>query len=409
MSFGRLSKTVALFLLGLLAVLGLAAASAQSPRSAQSPHSAQAIPTTTTLIITSPGTIFFGQNIDGFASVSSSDGSSLTGTIAFYDGTRTICVVSATKAASCPASSGQGFAVGTHVITAAYSGDATHSASSSNPVTITVLPDAPTETTTTLTSNMDPASSGQEVTFTADVFAATPVTAPTGLVTFFDGTEVLGTADLAATGSASFSTASLNAGSHNITASYGGDQSNAPSVSGPLTETVTDTGGSTDNGFSLAVTGSTTVGVGRMTNLLVSVTEARGYSRPIDLSCADLPSEAACTFGVHTIPAGGGSTTLEFSTIAPHDCGSSVPYFESAAMPFAGPALAGIAILFLPGRRNRIRRLLIALVCLSGLAGCGNCTDLGTRPGSYTIKVIGTPSGASTALSAKVKMDVILK
>jgi hypothetical protein len=39
--------------------------------------------------------------------------------------------------------------------------------------------------------------------------------------------------------------------------------------------------------------------------------------------------------------------------------------------------------------------------------GCGNCTDLGTRPGDYTIKVIGTSTGASSnAVVAKIVLHV---
>jgi hypothetical protein len=169
----------------------------------------------------------------------------------------------------------------------------------------------------------------------------------------------------------------------------------------------------------VTVTGSTTVGVGRTAKLTVSVVAAGVYAQPVELSCADLPTEAACTFGVHTIPGGGGSTTLELSTIAPHDCGSTVPYFESAGLGFVGPAVAGVGILFLPGKRRRgLKGLLMGLIAICGLAaltGCGNCTDLGTRPGSYTIKVIGTAPGTGSSSTpgdvamAKVKMNVILK
>jgi hypothetical protein len=28
------------------------------------------------------------------------------------------------------------------------------------------------------------------------------------------------------------------------------------------------------------------------------------------------------------------------------------------------------------------------------ITGCGNCTDLGTRPNTYTIQITGTASGA---------------
>ena len=64
------------------------------------------------------------------------------------------------------------------------------------------------------------------------------VAAPTGVVTFLDGSTVLGTKTLVGSGVASFSTASLSVGSHAITASYAGDANSAASVSTVLMETV---------------------------------------------------------------------------------------------------------------------------------------------------------------------------
>ena len=94
----------------------------------------------------------------------------------------------------------------------------------------------PSPTTTSLMSSLNPSTFGQAVTFTAAVTAgATPVTA--GSVTFRDGTTVLGTVDLNASGQAAFTTSTLSGGDHNISATYGGsalfDASNAS-----LTQTV---------------------------------------------------------------------------------------------------------------------------------------------------------------------------
>jgi hypothetical protein len=98
---------------------------------------------------------------------------------------------------------------------------------------LTVTSSAPTATTTTLSSNLNPAVFGSVITFTATVSPATA----TGTITFMDGASTLGTASLAS-GSATFSTASLAAGSHSITAVYGGDVNNAGSTSPILSQTV---------------------------------------------------------------------------------------------------------------------------------------------------------------------------
>src|ERR1700752_2597093 len=91
------------------------------------------------------------------------------------------------------------------------------------PVTGTVLPVATkAQTGTMLTSSVDPVVSGQSVTFTANVVAAAGSgAAPTGVVTFLDGSIVLGTKTLVGSGVANFSISSLSVGDHAITASYG--------------------------------------------------------------------------------------------------------------------------------------------------------------------------------------------
>lgn len=368
------------------------------------------VPTTTVLTITSPLTITFGQEVDGTAQVTASDGSLSTGTITFYDGATNICTIPVAPLASCPASAGAGFAVGTHVLTAVYSGDSTHLGSTSAAVTIVVLPVAKVQTMTMLTSNLDPAASGQSVTFTANV-AAMGAIAPTGVVTFLDGSTVLGTKMMVGSGVASFTTSSLSVGSHAITASYSGDANSAASVSAVLTETVTGTTTAV-NGFSVLVTGAATVGVGGVASLQVAVAPQTGYMQPVQLSCADLPSESACTFAAHMIPAGGGTTVLQLSTMAPRSCEVADSGSQTAALPFAGTTVAALLVLFLPGkRRQTIKGLLVALIALCGMAtlsGCGACTDLGTKPGTYTIRVIGTSGSGAAAnvVTTKVRVTV---
>src|SRR5437899_623500 len=151
-------------------------------------------PTTVVLTISSPLTITFGQALNGSAQVTASDHSLATGTISFYDGAANICTIPVAPSASCPASAGANFTVGTHVLTAVYSGDTTHLGSASAPVAVTVLPVATkARTVTMLTSSVDPAVSGQSVTFTANVVgAAGSAVAPTGVVTFLDASTVLG-------------------------------------------------------------------------------------------------------------------------------------------------------------------------------------------------------------------------
>jgi hypothetical protein len=82
-------------------------------------------------------------------------------------------------------------------------------------------------TVASLASSANPSSLGQPVTFTAHVYPWVKGSARiagnvTGTVTFRDGTTTLGKATLVS-GRASFTTSSLNHGTHSITATYSGD------------------------------------------------------------------------------------------------------------------------------------------------------------------------------------------
>jgi Bacterial Ig-like domain (group 3)/Invasin, domain 3/PKD domain/Right handed beta helix region len=62
--------------------------------------------------------------------------------------------------------------------------------------------------------------------------------APTGTVTFVEGSTTLGVVGLKENGTAELKIASLSVGAHHIVAEYGGDSRFAPTTSSPLTQTV---------------------------------------------------------------------------------------------------------------------------------------------------------------------------
>lgn len=84
----------------------------------------------------------------------------------------------------------------------------------------------PTTTTLARTGGNSPSKAGEAVTFTATVTGK----APTGSVTFYDGTTALGNAPLNGT-KAAFTTSKLAAGWRHISARYAGDAANQPSTS----------------------------------------------------------------------------------------------------------------------------------------------------------------------------------
>ena len=90
-------------------------------------------------------------------------------------------------------------------------------------------------TTTAVTSSLNPSTYGQKVTFTATVTGKKGT--PTGTVTFYNNTTVLGTQALT-NGSATLSTLALAAGTTPTSAVYSGDSNNADSTSPAISQVV---------------------------------------------------------------------------------------------------------------------------------------------------------------------------
>ena len=112
--------------------------------------------------------------------------------------------------------------LGSHPITTSYGGDSNFNGSIGT-LTGTNQVVNKANSSTTVISSQNPSALGQSVTFTATVSAVAPGTGtPTGSVTFKDGGNSIGTGTLSG-GVAALAISSLTAGSHTITANYGGD------------------------------------------------------------------------------------------------------------------------------------------------------------------------------------------
>ena len=163
-----------------------------------------------------------------------------TGTVTFtdftYNGTSPVTTTLATNVlldangqASVTTSSltaGGGF-LGNHLITASYSGDGTHAASS-----VTMLQKIHANASSTgVTAAPNPSSLGQTVTFTAVVSGVPSGSGtPTGMVTFQDGTTIIGQVPLGSNGAASITKSNLTTGTHSIVATYVSDTQFAASA-----------------------------------------------------------------------------------------------------------------------------------------------------------------------------------
>ena len=191
-------------------------------------------PGSATTLTSSANPSSFGQSVTFTANVTATPPATgtPTGTVDFLDGSTDLGpqTLNGSGVATLSTSS---LTVGTHSITAVYSGDSIFSASTSDPVSQDVSAAA---TTTVLNSSLNPSTYSQTVTFVATVNS--PNGTPDGTVNFLDGTAVIGTEPLNGSGVAIFSTSTLNSGTHSITAAYQGSGSFAASTSAPLSQVV---------------------------------------------------------------------------------------------------------------------------------------------------------------------------
>ncbi|WP_421926120.1 Ig-like domain repeat protein [Neoaquamicrobium sediminum] len=126
-------------------------------------------------------------------------------------------------------------ALGSHTISARYTGDTNHNSTSVLPLNHTVNK---ADTTTVLSSSANPSTVGDLVTFTATVAPTAGGGTPTGTVTFtIDGVPQAATT-LNGSGQASVSTSSLAVGPHTIAAQYSGDTNHSSSTATNLSQTV---------------------------------------------------------------------------------------------------------------------------------------------------------------------------
>ena len=181
---------------------------------------------TTTVLAASNASITLGQTVQLTASVAPA---SATGTVQFLDGVNALGTATLSSGTAVLAVSN--LAVGSHTLTAVYSGDGSDTASTSAAVAVTV---SKANSSVAVASSLNPAVAGQSVTFTATVAPA----AATGTVQFQDGGTALGTVTVTG-GVAALATSTLAAGTHSITAVYSGDSAYNPSTSATLTQTVT--------------------------------------------------------------------------------------------------------------------------------------------------------------------------
>jgi ELWxxDGT repeat protein len=183
---------------------------------------------TTTTLTSAPDPSVFGEPVTLTAIVApvSPGVGTPTGSVNFTEGATTLVFGVPLDGSGQATFTTASLAVGSHTITAGYSGDANFQTSTGNDsASPQVVNQA--STNTTLTSAPNSSAFGQTVTFTATVAVLSPGGGtPIGTVDFKDGSTDLTPGGVALAGNqATFTTAALAATSHTITAVYGGNSS----------------------------------------------------------------------------------------------------------------------------------------------------------------------------------------
>jgi hypothetical protein len=265
---------------------------------------------TVTTLAASAAPIHFTQSVTFTATVSPSGTpvTGVTGTVWFFDNGNSLGSADVTNGVA--SITVDNLDVGTHNVTAEYGGDGVFVASSSDPVSVTVLANA---TTITLAASAANSHFTEDVTFTASVVPSnTPLSGPTGTVRFFDNGNYVGSADVT-DGVASITINNLDVGDHNITAEYLGDPVFTSSSSDPIAHTVltNDTAVALDwsgNPANVVFTATVTPSGTPVTGVTGTV---NFYDNGVYLGSADL-TDGVATFAPGTLNAGIHSITAEY-------------------------------------------------------------------------------------------------
>jgi hypothetical protein len=302
---------------------------------------------------------------------------------------------------------------GSYSMTAVYLGNSNDATSTSPAVSETVG----TIPTTTVLGTVTNSGTNSEVILVATVVSEGTGMAPTGTVTFYNGTASLGTETLDSSGVAIAAPNFVSGTNYNVDAVYNGDASHSASTSQMVS--VAGTAGS-GIGFTVTVTPAT-VSVESSQNITVNVTVTSigSSTDTVDLGCASLPSVVNCHFASVSLnlPAGGTvSTQLTIDTNNPLSGGTTAMNRRAGAGRFslAGlflPLSLGFGGIFWRLRRRNPGIFTIALILVLTAAafvatGCNSFSQASAAPGTYVIQVTGTGTTTNVIEYQNVTLDI---
>jgi hypothetical protein len=303
---------------------------------------------------------------------------------------------------------------GTYNVYASYHGDPIFGGSSSSRTYAFTVAQAASSATLSTPAGVSPIDGTYFVQQGASTVMTATVTSklgsPTGSVTFMNGSTVLGTSPLNASGAATFNTSTLAAGPntsnlgqvYNITAVYSGDINFATVTSAASPIEIVPA-----SALITASPASVTTPAGTPVQSTLTITPLEGYAPKLGatLYCdnSTLPQYSECTFDVPTLDIydAKGAPVISHVTISsnlpvnvgtlrndPSRRGPSPIEYAS----LFGLGVAGLAL----RRKTRLNAKLLTVICLvllaGSVAGLGGCTNSGYTHTPPSPQVT-TPSG----------------
>jgi hypothetical protein len=316
-----------------------------------------------------------------------------TGTVTFYDGTTVLGTGGISNGVAALTTSS--LAAGTHSITAQYAGDAKQPPLVSAPLSQVVNP---VSSAVAFNVAPNPATQGSPVTLTATV-----PTGATGTVTFYDGTTVIGTVAVV-NGAATLTVTNLAAGSHSITAVYGGDANHTAATSPAVSLTINP---ALTADFKVTnQTPAQLIPPGASASYQISITSVNlPFTNVVTLSATNLPHGATFTFTPSTITPGSAGATSTFTVSVPK---------QSAALHRSTQVPLVLAVVLLPfaalkrarGKPHRwLLWFVVSFAFIGSAIGCGSGGYFNQPQQTYTITVTGTSADLVHSTTATLTLQ----
>jgi hypothetical protein len=191
-------------------------------------------------------------------------------------------------------------------------------------------------------------------------------------------------------------------GSCTVTAGQAGNANYNAAASVPRSFTINPAIVSDD--FTIAATlPSVTVTTGQAATEHITITPNPATLTALTLACSGLPSKATCAFAPIQVPAG---STLTDVLVTISTASAATSSLERPRMPFAGwlgfisAGLLGMVVVGVSKKNRKRTRMLhaMAMMVLLTVSGCGTHTQQtipGTPPGTSTVIVTGSTTGAT--------------